>query len=485
MLRDRRLKGVTESEIDIFFDCIGSHGLFGSGEYGDGGWAYCGHGGLVCAGFCHYWDCLCNETSCDEKVTVVADNFLQVERQANWMTDLARKNSIRRYLWRLVEAGVLLALVVILCLIFVLTLRYTLPFVLGAFFAVLLMPLVRGLENLGLPRVVAATGILVIALAAVLLATGFVIVSVTREAVLWSAELTRDFHLLQVWVANQITAGQLFYGQLPPEVAGQMQSAAVHVVGQVNHYFQLFVRSVIHAITRLPDTLFVVVISVLTTFSVLVNRERMYLHFLRALPPGWSHKVNVVFKDIMRAFIGTLRVQALLMLLSAILGVVGMWVLRIDYFVILGILFGLTGLIPVVGSYIMTLPWAVGAFVLGNTHLGIKILLLQLVASLIRHMVEPKMLADNVGLDMLSTLFGLYAGMKVLGVLGLFIGPIIVIGLKSLLRIRLFVDFLPLDAQLDVAGSAEANSGQGTGGPPLPDDSGPSPHPSGPGGGKG
>ncbi|RIV24262.1 sporulation integral membrane protein YtvI [Alicyclobacillaceae bacterium I2511] len=398
------------------------------------------------------------------------------------MTDVARKNSIRRYLWRLAEAGVLLVLVVILCVIFVLTLRYTLPFVLGAFFAVLLMPLVRGLESLGVPRLVAAVVVLVVALVAILLAAGFVIVSVTREAMLWSAELTRDFHLLQIWVANQITAGQLFYGQLPPEVAVQMQSAAVHVVGQVNHYFQYFVRSVIHAITRLPDTLFVVVISVLTTFSVLVNRERMYIHFLRALPPGWSHKVNVVFKDIMKAFLGTLRVQALLMLLSAVLGVAGMWVLHIDYFVILGLLFGLTGLIPVVGSYIMTLPWAMAAFVLGDTHLGIKILILQLVASLIRHMVEPKMLADNVGLDMLSTLFGLYAGMKVLGVLGLFIGPILVIGLKSLLRIRLFVDFLPLDAQSDVAKGVQNDSEPGPAGPSLSTDLGTDRHQPGPGG---
>jgi predicted PurR-regulated permease PerM len=81
--------------------------------------------------------------------------------------------------------------------------------------------------------------------------------------------------------------------------------------------------------------------------------------------------------------------------------------------------------------------------VTGNIPLGIQLLILQGCISLVRHIIEPKILASNVGLDTLSTLFAMYVGLKVIGILGLFLGPIFLIALKSLIKARMFIDFIP------------------------------------------
>jgi len=213
--------------------------------------------------------------------------------------------------------------------------------------------------------------------------------------------------------------------------------------------FSNFAKGLIQSVTHLPDYMFVAVIALIATYFMLVNRDHMYSRFLEMLPPGWSDKVKIVTDDMMRAFVGTIRVQVLLMLMSMVLGIVGMWVLGIQYAVILGILFGLAGIVPILGSAIITIPWAVGALLIGDVSLALKVLLLQLAISLIRHMVEPKLLADSVGLDTLSTLFALYVGMQLIGVLGLFLGPIVLIGIKSLFRIRLFIDFFPVPVETE------------------------------------
>lgn len=365
------------------------------------------------------------------------------------MTKLGQQVQVRRYLWRLVEVISLLLFVLIVTVVFVWALRYILPFVIGWFFAILLLPLVKSLERRGVKKSPAALTVLIGILALLIILSAFAVIAIAREATSLLLNVPNYFAQIQAWVQQEIELGKVFFGQLPPNVAQGMQTTAMHALTALETGFQGFVKVLLDSITKLPEFSFVVAISLLTAYFMLADRDRLYRGFMGVLPPGWSGKLEIALNDMGRAFTGTIRVQVVLMLMSAVLGVIGMWVLKIQYAVILGIAFAITGLLPILGSAIMTIPWAAGALMMGDFALAMKIILLQLVISAIRHVVEPKILADSVGLDTLSTLFALYVGMQLMGVLGLFLGPIILIGLKSLLRARLFVDFLPEHEERD------------------------------------
>lgn len=352
---------------------------------------------------------------------------------------------VRRYLWRLFEVAALLVFVTLISVFFVWALRYILPFVVGWFMAILLLPLVKFLERRHVKSTAAALFVLIGSLALIVVLSVFAVIAIAREASLLLVNVPQYFNGAQAWVQQQILMGKVFFGQLPPNVVASIQNTAMQSISSLEAWFRSFAKILLDSVTRLPEFSFVVVISLITAYFMLADRERLYRGFLRSLPPGWSGKMEAALNDMGRAFTGTIRVQVVLMLMSAVLGVLGMWVLGIEYAVLLGIAFGVTGLVPFLGSAILTVPWAVGALAMGDVTLAIKILLLQLVISAIRHVVEPKILADSVGLDTLSTLFALYVGMQLLGVLGLFLGPIILIGFKSLFRARLFVDFFPAD----------------------------------------
>jgi predicted PurR-regulated permease PerM len=168
-----------------------------------------------------------------------------------------------------------------------------------------------------------------------------------------------------------------------------------------------------------------------------------------------------VVTDVSRAISGLLRAQLVLIVVTVIVGIVGLAIMRIGYSLILGTAIGLTGWVPIVGSGLITFPWAIGALVMGNYILAIKVLLLQGIATSIRHIIEPKLLASNMGLGTFPTLIGMYIGLTSMGVLGIVLGPIMIIALRSLIRADIFSDILPerstLERKEDIGGK-ERNS---------------------------
>ncbi|WP_436663859.1 sporulation integral membrane protein YtvI [Alicyclobacillus acidoterrestris] len=365
------------------------------------------------------------------------------------MRSKRRDVEMRRYLWRVLEVCFLLAFIIGFALLLGYLMKYILPFVIGWVVAILLIPITRWLERMGVTRLVAVIVTLCCTVAAAIAVTLGVSIGVTREAGSFMMNSQSFFTYADTFVRNKLMAGKVFYGQMPPQVANQIQHALVQFGTSIEQSIRSFVRSLIGALTQIPELLFVGVIAVVTAFFIMLRHEKMMVSFLRVVPPGWDNKIRAILDDMSRAFLGTIRVQFILMCMSAVLGVAGMLILHVHYAVLLGILFGLSGLIPILGSAILTVPWAIGALVIGDVPLAIKVLGLQVVISLIRHMVEPKILANSVGLDTLTTLFALYVGLKVIGIIGLFIGPIILIGAKGLLRTHLFVDFLPKFSQAE------------------------------------
>ncbi len=366
-----------------------------------------------------------------------------------------KRKQFHRYLLRVLEMAVVLGFIIVVATLLVFAMKYIMPFVIGWILAILLIPAVRIFEQRGLGRftsVIIVMGSTVIALVAAMIG---LVIGIAREAVMLSTNSNTYFHYVNTWFGNKMALGRVFYSKLPVDVAEKMQSALVGTLNSFEKGFKSFAAFLLTAVTHVPESLFVVVIALITTFIVLVHRERMMNGFLAVLPPGWSGKFHSVLEAMTRAFVGSIRVQMILMLLSAVLGVAGMLILHFPYAIILGLLFGLSGIVPILGSAILTVPWAIGALVIGDASTAIKLILLQIVVSIIRHLIEPKILANSVGLDTLSALFGLYVGMKTLGVLGLFLGPIILIGVKTLFATHLFIDFLP--AYSDIGAREEAN----------------------------
>lgn len=78
------------------------------------------------------------------------------------------------------------------------------------------------------------------------------------------------------------------------------------------------------------------------------------------------------------------------------------------------------------------LPWAIISACNGDIKLAIGVLVLWLVMSLVKQFLEPKLVSANLGVHPIFTLIAMYTGFRFTGILGLFLGPILLIILKNI-----------------------------------------------------
>jgi len=76
------------------------------------------------------------------------------------------------------------------------------------------------------------------------------------------------------------------------------------------------------------------------------------------------------------------------------------------------------------------LPWALFSLLTGNTALGIGLAVLYAVITVIRQVIEPHIVGKSLGLHPILMLVALYAGLKIFGLIGVFAGPALALGVK-------------------------------------------------------
>lgn len=347
---------------------------------------------------------------------------------------------LKPYLRKSAEVGALLLLLAVSTAIFIRTLPYTLPFVIGFLVAVSLWPIARRLEQAGASRRLSIVLTLVVVLGGIVALLALLIVQGAEEAVSLSQAVPGFFVHWRAWSEEAVDRGMIVYAHLPIKLVDAIQASTTSLVEQAKELVISFLAGLFGDVAVLPDIIFVLVISVIAAYFFMAEQEYLLRGFRRLLPPGWAPKLESVGGDVGRAMAGLLRAQLILIAVTCVVGVVGLAVMRMPYALLLGLAFGLTGWVPIVGSGVVILPWAIGALAMGHYIVAIKILLLQAIASLIRHTIEPKLLASNMGIGTFATLFGMYVGLNSIGFFGLLLGPICVIAVRSLIRARMFGD---------------------------------------------
>lgn len=78
------------------------------------------------------------------------------------------------------------------------------------------------------------------------------------------------------------------------------------------------------------------------------------------------------------------------------------------------------------------IPWAVISAFNGDITLAICIFVLWAIMSIVRQLIEPKIVSSKIGIHPIFTLIAMYTGFKFIGVIGMLIGPILLIVLKDI-----------------------------------------------------
>ena len=121
---------------------------------------------------------------------------------------------------------------------------------------------------------------------------------------------------------------------------------------------------------------------------------------------------------------GYLKAQVKITGLICILCVAGLWMLKIPYFLGLGLAVGVLDALPVLGTGTFLIPAGILLLFQGETFMGAGLFLLYVVTAGVRQILEPRLVGNHVGLSPLLTLLSVYLGVVIYGGFGFILGPL-------------------------------------------------------------
>jgi len=200
------------------------------------------------------------------------------------------------------------------------------------------------------------------------------------------------------------------------------------LVGQLSRKVPDMLTSVLGWI---PDGALGLGTGVIAGFMISARLPQLRQYLQNGLPEIWYDRYLPAVRRVRQALGGWLKAQLKLALLTCGVLAAGFLLLRIPYGVLWAVPVALVDAVPMLGTGVVLIPWALVVFLQGKTVMGIGLLLLCVVTMVLRRILEPKLVGKQLGLDPLLTLVFLYAGYRFWGFLGMILAPLLAAAVKT------------------------------------------------------
>ncbi len=224
---------------------------------------------------------------------------------------------------------------------------------------------------------------------------------------------------------------------LSDEILNVIQDSTGDLLQTASNWLRNSLTGLINLVTSLPSIAICIGITVVALYFICVDKIYILDQIEHHLPKIWVKKIGRHLKDLIQTLGGYLKAEATLIFVSFIISLIGLYILQftgfnIQYPLLMALFIGFIDALPILGSGTVMIPWAIICAINGEINLGIAIIVLLIIMSVARQVLEPKLVSKNIGVHPIFTLIAMYTGFKIIGIMGLLIGPIVLIIVKNI-----------------------------------------------------
>ena len=326
-----------------------------------------------------------------------------------------------------------------------LLLPYSVPLILALLTAILLDPLVRFLiRTLKVGRIVSVT----ISFTLFLTVSGLGGYWIGTKLVAQSVELAQRLpaystHFFDL-VEKNIWRWETYYASFPADTGLSIYQVLSGIKSSAVNTASSLAKWMLGTVALIPELLLTSIVYLVGLFLISLDLPGIRARFMDLFTISAREKVELVLTQLSRATVGFFRAQLILSLLTYSLALLGLLILKVKYATLIAFLIILVDILPIIGTGSFLMPWAVYNFLIGNSRMGLGLIILFVVITVIRRIIEPKILGSSLGISALAALISLYLGFQLMGFFGLILGPGIVIIYEALRKagfLRFKIDF--------------------------------------------
>ncbi len=289
-------------------------------------------------------------------------------------------------------------------------------FVLGAAIAFLIQPAIHRLTELGVPRILA----IVLIFIAIILVLAGVVLLIVPVGVAEVSQLQSQAPALAAEAQkriNELQGSPISIFGVTISLTDLTNTASSHLRDYLLGQFGSAVSIGVTALTTLLQILLMFIVAFLLSLDATSARRDVR----RLVPNDYRSDFDQIWRRIRRMLYAYVRGQLIIAGLIGILSGIACAVIGIDDPVGLGVLAGITALVPYLGPFLGAIP----AILVGLAASPLKALLVAVayfvISNVILNFVFPKVMGDAVKLPPLLVIVAFIAGFSWAGVLGMFV----------------------------------------------------------------
>jgi predicted PurR-regulated permease PerM len=174
-----------------------------------------------------------------------------------------------------------------------------------------------------------------------------------------------------------------------------------------------------------------VVIGIVLGFYLLIDLPRLRRSTLRLVPPDRRDEARTVARAVGAAMGGFFRGQLLVAFIVALMSAIGLRIIGLPYWAVVGVIAGFFNLIPLIGPYVGAIPAILIAIALKPPiTVLLVIIVLTVVQQIDNHFISPNVMRWSVRLHPVTVMLSLTAGAALAGFFGMLVAVPLVASMK-------------------------------------------------------
>ena len=304
------------------------------------------------------------------------------------------------------------------------------PFILAGIFAYALNPVVLFFTRHRLTRTQSVAGLFLLIIVLLVLLSMSIFPRLGNEARHLGEQLPQYsrqwYNALSTWYQARLAS----YSFLPDSLSQITEYFGLEM-NSVTDWLMESVQRVVVGFSALVSSLVTMITVPVLTFYFLKDADSIAAFVQKMVPPisrPWVYPLARQLDEVLGGFI---RGQLIVAMIVGILSGAALLILGIDFAVILGILAGITNIIPYLGPFIGAIPAVFIALLTSPLRTLWVIVAFVVIQQVESSLISPKIVGERVGLHPSLVILSLLVGGALLGLVGL----IIAVPLAGMIRV--------------------------------------------------
>lgn len=334
------------------------------------------------------------------------------------------KESVKHY--SKIILNMVMIVLVLLAAIYILprAVYFFLPFILGFVISRVASPIVTWLnKKIKVKRKALSATVMVFVVALVILACYGVAIILYRQIVgfvsqlpqMWE-DMRQDMSGIGVWF-------QSVSGKLPGDIQASLEKSGDALTSTIGDWITKISSPTISAVGNfamtIPNMLINVIMMIISAYFFLDEKDYMANIAHKVIPRSLQEKWDILKRSFIQAVGGYFKAQLRIEVWMYLILVIGLTILENRYALLVALGIAFLDFLPVFGTGTVLVPWAVIKVAAGDYKRAVILLIIWLGGQLLRQLIQPKIVSNSIGLHPIPTLFLLFAGWKIKGVVGM------------------------------------------------------------------